>query len=352
MRAFSTMLRMSFRTYLRNRSALFFGVLFPLILMTLIGLAFGGTDTLLFTISVVDEGNGAVARPLIEGLRRVSVLKIVEEPKDRALARLRRGDRALVVVIPASGGTLEAFVDSSREQTSRTALLILERFVAEANLRIAGSPRLLRVTESAIAGSHVTFFDFLMPGILAMTIAQTGLLSVSTVVAQMRERLLLKRIMATPVSPLAFLGGLVGRFSVTQLFQAAIIFLIATTVFGAHTQGRLLDLVILAVVGAVAFFGMGFAISTVSKTSESANLLGSLVNFPMMFLSGTFWPRELMPQTIRPVIAYLPLSPLVDAMRGVGASGEPLTHYLWAIGYLLAWTVAAFALAVRRFRWE
>jgi len=81
-------------------------------------------------------------------------------------------------------------------------------------------------------------------------------------------------------------------------------------------------------------------------------LLGSLVNFPMMFLSGTFWPRDLMPEAIRPVIAYLPLSPLVDAMRGVGASGEPIGDYLWAVGYLLAWTAGAFVIAIRRFRWE
>ncbi len=352
MKVFRAMLGTSFKTYVRNRSAVFFGVLFPLILMTLIGLAFGRSDSLTFTVSVVDEGNAQLTRPLIEGLRRVPVFKIIEESKDRALAQMRRGDRALVVVIPASGGTLEAYIDSSREQTSRTALLILERFVAEANLRIAGSPELLRVTESAVAGRRVKFFDFLMPGILAMTIAQTGLLSVSTVVAQMRERLVLKRVMATPVSPLAFLGGLVGRFSLVQLLQAAIIFLVATVVFGAHTQGSLVDLAVLALVGAVAFFGIGFAISTVSKTSESANLLGSLVNFPMMFLAGTFWPREFMPERIRPVIAYLPLSPLVDAMRGVGASGEPLAHYLWAVGYLLALTVGAFAVAVRRFRWE
>jgi ABC-2 type transport system permease protein len=342
----------SFKTYLRNRSAVFFGVLFPLILMTLIGLAFGRPDAVSFTIAVVDEGNPAVARPLVEGLRGTTVFRVVEESRDAALTQLRRGNRALVVVIPAAGATLHAYVDSSREQTSRTALLILQRFVAEANLRIAGVAGMLRLTESAVAGARATSFDFLLPGILAMTIAQTGLMSVSTVVAQMRERLLLKRVMATPVSPVTFLGGLVARFSVVQLFQAVIIFAVAAAVFGAHTQGSLLDLALLALVGAVAFFGIGFAISTVSKTSESANLLGSLVNFPMMFLAGTFWPRELMPQSIRPIIAYLPLSPLVDAMRGVGVTGEPLGRYLWAVGYLGCWTVAAFALAARRFRWE
>lgn len=352
MRAFTAMLGTSVKTFLRNRSAVFFGVMFPLILMSLIGLAFGRTDSVLFTVSVVDEGNPQIARPLLAGLSQVSVFKVVEEGRAAALAQLRAGKRALVVVIPRQGTNLEAFYDSSREQSSRTALMILERFVAEANLGLSGTPAVLQISASAVAGQRVKFFDFLMPGILAMTIAQTGLMGVSFMIAGMRERLVLKRVMATPVHPLAFLGGLVGRSSIIQLLQVVIIFLVATFVFGARTQGSLFDLAVLALVGAVAFFAMGFAISTVSRSAESANLLGSLVNFPMMFLAGTFWPREFMPEAIRPVIAYLPLSPLVDSMRGVAASGEPLGQYLWAVLYLLGWTVVAFAVAVRRFRWE
>lgn len=352
MRAFAAMLGTSIKIFVRNRAAVFFGVAFPLILMGLIGVAFGRTDSLQFTVSFVDEGNAQVARPLLASLRQVPVFKIVAEDRASALVQLREGDRSLVVIVPAQGTALEAFYDSSREQTSRTALMILERFVAEANLRVSGTPALLRVASTPIAGERVKFFDFLLPGILAMTIAQTGLLGVATVVAEMRERLVLKRVMATPVPPLAFLGGLVGRNTIIQLLQVTIILLVGTLVFGARLYGSLLHLAALALLGAVAFFGIGFAISTISRTSESANLFGSVVYFPMMFLSGTFWPRELMPEAIRPVIAYLPLSPLVDSMRGVAALGEPLGQYLWAVLYLLAWTVLAFAVAIRRFRWE
>ncbi len=352
MRAFLAMLSTSIKTFVRNRSALFFGVMFPIILMVLIGLAFGRPDDLVFRVSVVDEGNPRVTAPLLAGLRGVTVFRVFEESRTEALAQMRDGKRSLVVVIPKQGTVLEVFYDSSREQTSQAALTILQRFVAEANLRLSGAPAVLQVSASAVAGQHVTSFDFLMPGILALTIAQTGLMGVSFMVAGMRERLVLKRVMATPVPPLAFLGGLVGRSSIIQLIQVSIIFAVGTFAFGAHTRGSLLDLGALAVIGAVAFFAMGFAISSLSKSSESANLLGSLVNFPMMFLAGTFWPRELMPDAIQPVIGYLPLSPLVDAMRGVGANGEPLSQYLWAVGYLLAWAAGAFVIAARRFRWE
>jgi len=352
MKAFMAMIATSIKVFLRDRSSVFWGMAFPLILMGLIGLAFGRSSSVLFTVSVVAEGNPQLVQPLLAGLRRVPVFKVLEEDRGQALGQLREGERTMVIVVPAQGTTLEAIYDSSREQSGRTALVILERFVAEANLRISGAPALLTVKTSSVAGVDVKFFDFLLPGILAMTIAQTGLLGVSSVVATMRERLLLKRVMATPVPPLAFLGGLVGRFSLVNLLQSAIIILVAILVFGARIQGSVLDLAALALVGAVAFFGMGFAISTASRTPESANLLGSVVNFPMMFLSGTFWPREFMPESIRSVIAYLPLSPLVDSMRGVSASGEPLGQYLWAVLYLLVWTVLAFAVAIRRFRWE
>lgn len=352
MRAFWAMLSTSIKAFLRDRSAVFWGIAFPVILMGLTGLAFGRADGFAVTVAVADEGNPQIASPLLAGLGGVPGFTVVEEDREQALERLRAGDRTLVVVIPATGTTLEAFYDPARGQTGQAAVLILQRFVAEANLRLAGVAPVLSVTASTVDGRERRLFDFLLPGILAMTIGQTGLLFVTYLVATMRENGLLKRIMATPVHPLAFLGGLVGRYTVTMMFQAAIVLLVGTLVFGARVYGSLLGLAVLALVGAVCFFALGFAVSTFSRTPESANTLGSVLWFPMMFLSGAFWPRELMPEAIRPIIAHLPLSPLVDAMRGVSAHGEPVANYLWAIAYLLAVTVAAFALTTRRFRWE
>jgi ABC-2 type transport system permease protein len=352
MRAFGVMLSTSIRAFLRDRGAVFWGIAFPLILMGLMGLAFGRPTPMSFTVSVVDEGNPQIASPLIAGLRQVPVIEVIEEKRAAALDHLRAGDRTLVVVVPATGTTLEAFYDSANAQWGQAALVILEQFVAEANLRLAGVAPVLSVTSSTVDGRQVRFFDFLLPGILAMTIGQTGFLAVTYLVATMRENGLLKRVMATPVPPVAFLGGLVGRYTVTMLFQATIVLLVATLVFGAHVYGSLLDLAVLALVGAVCFFCMGFAVSTFSRTAEGANTLGSVLWFPMMFLSGTFYPRELMPEPIQMASGYLPLSPLVDAMRGVSAHGEPVTNYLWAIAYMVAATVVAFAVASRRFRWE
>lgn len=353
MRAFLVTIAMMFRHYFRDRSSLFWGMLFPLILMGLIGTAFGREDDLTFSVGFVGEGPAAEA--MRRGLAGVPVFEVTDDADaDTALAALRRGDRTLVVIMPPSDGApVRAYFDQGRGPESRTALLILERFVAEANLRAAGVAPVLRLEATGMAAVRdLRFFDFLLPGILAMTVMNSGLQGVTWVVTEFRERLVLKRVLATPVHPAAFIGGLLARYALTNFVQLAVIILIAVLAFNAVIAGSLLILAALAALGTFVFVGMGLAISTVSRTAESANLLGSLLNFPMLFLSGTLWPRELMPQGLQPLIAALPLTPLVEAMRGVAARGESAAAYLPALGYLAAWGVAAFLLAAWRFKWE
>src|SRR5207249_559248 len=154
--------------------------------------------------------------------------------------RLRAGRLTLVIVVPAASSTapIRAFFDQARVTDSQMALMILERFVAEANLRLAGAPQALRLQATGVAGRiEVRFFDFLLPGILAMTVMQTGLSGVTWVVATYRQRLILKRILATPAHPAAFLGGLVGRYTLTSLFQMAVIMLVAVLAFHARIAG-------------------------------------------------------------------------------------------------------------------
>ncbi len=356
MRGFATTVVMGFRMYLRDRGAIFWGIAFPLILMTLIGLAFGRTDTPTYSVAVVDQHAGPLGVGLLQGLRQVPVFR-VEAPAEAesALERLRQGHLTLVVVIPSdvSGEPVRAFFDQSRIVDARTALVILERFVAEANLRLAGATPVVRLQATGIVGQpQLRYFDFLLPGILAMTVMQTGLSGVTWVVATYRQRLILKRILATPAHPAAFLGGLVGRYTLTSLFQMAVILAVAVLAFHARIVGSLATLAGLIVVGTLTFVGMGFAISTQSKTPESANLLGSAISFPMMFLAGTFWPREFMPAAIQPVIGLLPLTPLVEVMRAVSTRGDAVTHHLPELVYLAAWGIGSFLVAARHFKWE
>lgn len=344
---------MGFRMYFRDRSSVFWGMMFPILLMALIGVAFGRVESMTMTLGMVTGGTGPLAAGIRTSLGRVPAFRIVDERNlDDALRELRAGRRVLVVVLPEGGGPLDAYVDTSRPQESQTALLVLERFVAEANLRLTGTRPAVEVRAHNVSSRPTRFIDFLLPGILALTLAQNGLMGVSWTVTSYRERLVLKRVIATPLNPSFFLSGLLVRYAAVSLAQLAVISLVGVGIFGARLAGNPLLLAGLAVLGSLVFTSMGIAISTAARTPESANVMASVANFPMMFLAGTFWPRDLMPEAIRPVVAYLPLSPLVDAMRAVGARAEPLGPYLPGLAYLAAWGIAALVIATRRFRWE
>src|SRR5439155_23624253 len=125
------------------------------------------------------------------------------------------------------------------------------------------------------------------------------------VVATYRQRLILKRILATPAHPAAFLGGLVGRYTLTSLFQMAVIMVVAVLAFHGRIAGSLLTLGALIVLGTLVFVGMGFAISIVAKSPEAANLLGSAIRYPVVSQAGPFWPKDLMPKAMQPVSGLL-----------------------------------------------
>jgi len=357
MRGFLAVVRMSFLTWWRDKSAIFWGVVFPLLLMGLIGLVFGGSDNLRFRVGVVASEGDPLSESAVAALRAVEVFEVTVEGEEQGLERLRAGERSLVVVLPRldagrPNGDVVVYYDEGNSQVNQAGIAIVRQVVDEINQRLTGRVNLFGVQTTGISANEVRMFDFLLPGIIAMTIMQTGLMGVTWVIANYRERLVLKRVLATPFHPFAFVAGLVARFTVVNLIQAIIIFLVATLVFGAQTVGSLWQLAALALIGSVTFLSMGFAVSALSKTAEAANNLGSLINFPMLFLSGTFWPKEMLPEGIRPIVQALPLTPLVDAMRGVAAMGDTIVAYSGGIAYLLAWSVIGFAVCAWRFRWE
>ncbi|MBE3577240.1 MAG: ABC transporter permease [Limnochordales bacterium] len=377
LKGFLAVAGMSLRTFLRDRGALFWGIAFPLMLMGLIGGVFGRADNLILTTSVVGKSDHPLIAGIVQALKEIPTLKVVEEDEGTAREALKKGDRSLVVVLPAPDDlaaftsppqpagavpgvdappapvAIKVYYDEGRAQVSQAGIAIVQSVVQEFNRRLTQRPDILTVEATGIASAQeFRMFDFLLPGFLAMTIMQTGLMGVTWVVSTYRERRVLKRVLATPFPAAAFLAGLVARFTLTNLMQAAIIVLVAVLVFHARVVGSYAILALLAVLGSLTFLAVGFAISTVSKTPEAANNLGSAIGFPMMFLSGTFWPKEMIPDALQPVIQALPLTPLVDAMRGVATQAAPLSDYAGGLAYMTVWMLAAFALATWRFRWE
>lgn len=352
------MVKMSFRAYWRDRGALFWGIALPVLLMTLIGLAFGGAQSLRLDVSVVapapPPATPAVDEALVDGLEAIDSVTVHRESEGRARAALQSGERNLVVLVPGVEPplTVRVLYDRTQPQVSQAGLAIIRGVITSLNRRFSGAQLPVNLSSRAVEAQNTDMFDFLLPGIIALTIMQTGLQGLTHSVTQLRDRLVLKRLLTTPANPLVFIGGLLGRFTFVNVVQAAIIFAIGSFGFGARTVGSLWQFGLLVVLGSVVFIAMGLAVSTVAATPESANALGSAISFPMMFLSGVFFPKEAMPAGLQPLIEYLPLTPLVDMLRAVATRGESLAAFGPSLIYFTLIGVAATWLAARRFRWE
>lgn len=356
------------RSFLRDRSAVFWTLAFPVIFILLFGSIFSGGGGG-FDVGFVDLDGTPASSQLRQTFAQVSILKLQDRGEDEALADMREGRLRAVIVVPAgfgdavgsAGGTpaglppaplaIRVYTDPSQSTASSTIQQVVGQVVASVNLRLSGRPPILSVETVSLETQDLTNTAFLVPGILGMALMQLGLFGAIPLVAQ-REKLILKRLSATPLRRWALVGSNVLVRLAIAIVQALLIMGIGAVAFGVAVVGSLALLALFVVVGATMFIAMGYLVASFAPTEESTNGVVSVVNFPLMFLSGTFFPIDLMPEPLRAVAQFLPLTYLNDSLRQVMVNGTafvPLEIDLLVLG---GWLVVSLAISFRFFRWE
>jgi ABC-2 type transport system permease protein len=169
-------------------------------------------------------------------------------------------------------------------------------------------------------------------------------------ISRFREQRILKRILATPLSPVKFLSAQVVARLVLAVVQAAIILAVGVYVFGAKVYGNVLWIFVLATLANLVFLNIGFAVAGRAANPDAAQGIGNAVALPMMFLSGVFFPTDTLPQVMQAVVAWLPLTPLIEALRAVSIDGLSITATGPQVAMLGGWVVVSFLIAGRMFR--
>jgi ABC-2 type transport system permease protein len=352
------------KSFYRNRAALFWTLAFPVIFIVLFGSIFSGRDTT-FTLGWVDLDRTPAAAQLRNGFAQVTLLEVTDEADEAAaLERMRQGDFDGVVVVPAGVGeamrpggsaggpvALAIYTDPSR-QTATTALQqVVAQVVASANQALSGVPPALSVEARSLQTQTISSAAYFVPSILAMALMQLGIFASIPLVVQ-REKLILKRLSATPLSRTTLVSSNVLMRLLIAAAQTVLIVGIGAYLFGVTVIGSVALVIGFIVLGALAFLAIGYVIAAWARTEESANAMTSIVQFPLMFLSGIFFPISFMPDWLQPIAALLPLTYLADALRQTmvgGAAYAPLT--LDAL-VLAGWLVVSFVVSARFFRWQ
>src|SRR5262249_53005444 len=163
---------------------------------------------------------------------------------------------------------------------------------------------------------------------------------------------ILRRISTTPIRVWQYFLSNVLTQATVGLFAMTVLFLAAVLVFHLNLVGNVFELAFYLVFSIVMILGIGLALGGWAKNARQAAPLSNLVTFPMMFLSGTFFPRFLMPEWLQGVSNFLPLTPVIDGVRLIATEGKHLTDLLPQLGLMGVWLIIIYIIAFRVFRWE
>lgn len=193
--------------------------------------------------------------------------------------------------------------------------------------------------------------DVAVPAYIGLIIATVGLMSVPIHTAARREVGALRRFRATPLRPLTYIVGDVLVYFVMTLLGILILFLVGKIMYDVRFEGNMLYVLVGFCLGASAFFALGYILAGLSPTARVAQMMGTVLFYPMIFLSGATWPLEFLPQAVRNVARFIPLTYVVALLKGLwfgGGWGEHLTNVAILVGML----VVGAAVAAWTFRWE
>ena len=350
------------KSLLRNRMALFWFLLFPVVFMLIFGAVFSGNQQATFDVGVAAAPGDQLAAGIAAGLGHVSALKVHTGSLSDELEALKKGNRSLVIEIPqnatmavATGNLAKVpvYYDKSQEQTGMMLYSIVSEVFTETERAISHTPRLLEAELKPYQTTPFRTIDFLLPGILAMALMQLGLFG-SVQLLSLREQKVLKALGATPLPRIYVLGAEVLVRLLLSMVQLVLIIALGMTIFGVHMTGNWLAVLGIVVLGALTFTALGYMLTSFAKTMDAGQGLIQLVQFPMMFLSGIFFPLSTMPGFLKPVTKIMPLTYLGDALRQVMVGMNATAGYSLTVCLLVlaGWLVASMVLGVVLWRWE
>jgi ABC-type multidrug transport system permease subunit len=329
------------RELVREPEAIFWVFVFPIILAAILGLAFREGSSETFRVAIVAGPHAETRRAALAQDAALVPQVLSEAEAQRALARGR-------VTLVVSGDDPPVYRYDPTRPESRAARLSVDAALQ----RAAGREDAFTAGTSEVIEPGARYVDFLVPGLLGMNLMGTGMwgLGFSLVVA--RNGNLLKRLIAAPVKRSQLLGAQLSSRLLFLIPEAGALLLFAYFVLDVPMRGSVLLLALVALIGALAFAGLGLLTAARPRTIEGVSGLMNLVMVPMWIFSGIFFSTERFPDAMQPFVQTLPLTALIDALRAVMLDGSGVVAIASELLILGAWGLVSFALALKFFRWQ
>jgi ABC-2 type transport system permease protein len=337
--------------FARDRAAVFFALVFPLMFLVLFGGIFNldGTSRL----DVIQVGDVALVDSLPPGAREAfdDTFDVSRtDDLDAALAEVRKGDAD--AVIEMQGDTLVAHYTQTDQVKAAMTRGALRAFVDGANVAASGGPPQFDFRAEQVEDESLEAIQFVTPGLLGWAIAMSASFGAAATLQGWRQSKLMRRLQLSPVPAGTIVGARVLVTVLVALVQMAIFLGLGFFAFGLQLTGWWWMSVPLLVVGTLCFMSLGLLAGAVAKSTEGAVNMANFLVLPMAFLSGSFFPLDAAPTWLQNLSLALPLRHLNDGMLDLMVRDAGPSAVVVPMAILAAFTLVMTGLAARLFRWD
>ena len=358
--------KLNTKRYFRDKTAIFFTVLFPLIFLFIFGGIFGKGGDVSFRIALINESDSQIATTFVdEAKKQTKLFKIDSNATsiDSAKEKMNRGELDATIVLPndfgktKSGaktptGVAQIYYTQNNQQAAQTLVPVMNAALMPVNSQFTETTMPFTVAAQQTNDKGLNSFDYTFAGLLGFSLLGLGIFGPVNVFPELKKQGILRRFNTTPIRVWQYFVANMLSQVVIGLFAMSIMFLAAILAFQLNVVGNYLELVLFLSLSIVTLLGIGLAIGGWARNERQAAPFANLVTFPMMFLSGTFFPRFLMPDWLQQVSAFIPLTPIIDGVRLIATEGKHLIDILPQLGIMGVWIIIIYFIAFRVFRWE
>jgi ABC-2 type transport system permease protein len=356
--------KLNTKRFFRDKVALFFGILFPVIFLFIFGGLFGSNSDVSFKVAFLNSSDTEYAKQFANELRQGKTFKVDEQVTTKAEAeeKMNRSQIDAAILIPESfgqvgtdgrpSGQLTVLYTQNNSQAGQVLIPALQAGFKELNAKFVPTDQPFTVKGEQLNRNSLSQFDYTFAGLLGFSIIGLGIFGPVNIFPELKKQGILRRLHTTPLRVWQYFLSIVASQVLQGMLSIGVMFAIAMAVFDLNVVGNFVAITFYLVLSIALILGIGLALGGWAKNERQAAPLSNIIVFPMLFLSGTFFPRFLMPEWLQSVSAFLPLTPVIDGIRLMVTEGKSLLDLLPQLGLIAVWMLVIYAVAFRVFRWE
>ena len=349
----------SLKATFRSPQAVFFSLFFPIVLIWIFGsLGRGGIPN--YDVALAKDADTTTS--IYQVLKKNPQIHFVDQQNKDVEDELKKGRIAAIVSIKKSADSagppfaVHLRTTSAAQKDFAPFYASLQASITMMNQQVYPDKRTVAsITQIVEPGRQYRYIDFFLPGMIGFALIGSAVFGIAFLFYSLRETLVLKRMYSTPIKKQYIILGESISKVIFNLMTVVVLIAFGHYVYDFYlAEGWLTfaNMMILSFIALLVFMGFGFFISGISKNQNVIPIYANLFMFPQYFLSGTFFPRSGLPAFLQPVLEFLPLTAVNDAMRNVAFEGASLASCWEQIAILLVWGIVIYIITAKTFRWD